>query len=667
MVRCREKRGLHAVFAIAVCLCVGCATTSGQRGGGTADRRVIILVWDGLRPDSINPSDTPNLIQLREAGTEFTDNHSTYPTFTMMNSASIATGGFPGSTGFYGNVVWQPGAQGPDSAGKPVDFRPPVFSEDYAVLDGLNAHLKGDLLLVSTLLDAAQKAGMTTMTLGKNGAVYLQDLKRGGMMLNEKTVFPLGLAKELQAAGMALPSTTPNTYAPGELVLAPNNGNPTEFKPPKRLNDGVSSDPTDASGSRYKAGLEYMVNAYLDYLLPKKEPRLSILWLRDPDATQHDYGVGTRSYHDAMRSNDALLGRLRDRLRQLGQETNTDLIVVSDHGHSNVSGPSNLFPLRAVRDGAVGDVDPNGHSVSGLVRLADLMRRAGFVAFDGLGCTFLPVATGIRADGSPVYPTLADSDGSICGKPGQKYLAPPLKVPAQLPGDAVVVAVNGGSDYLYVPAHDPELVRKAVAFLQSRSEVGAIFVDDRYRGIPGTLALSAIHAANAAGRNPDVIVSYDYDENAAINGVRGTEYAGMLLGNNYRGMHGSFSPVDVHNTLIAQGPDFRERFKDSLPTGNVDVAPTVARILGLSLPRADGRALLEAMNGGAASSDYRVAREVIRPEAPATGLTIRLATNPDGKDVESAKSSYTFELHVKSLQHGGAKYTYFDFAKAVRR
>ncbi len=662
-----RKAALRSSIAAALLLFGACATAPGRRAGAPPDRNVLIVVWDGLRPDAIDPADTPNLARLRDAGTDFTDNHSTYPTFTMMNSASFATGGYPGTTGYYGNVVWQPGAQGKDSAGKPVDFRQPVFSEDYAILDGLDQDLQGKLLLAPTLFEAAQRAGMTTMTLGKNGAAYLQDAKRGGMMLDEKTVLPLALAKELQAAGVALPSTTPNTYGAGELVLASTNGNPTEFKPPQRLKDGVTSDPTDASGSRYKGGLEYMVGAFLDHVLPRKQPRLSVLWLRDPDSTQHNYGIGTRNWHDALRSSDALLGRIRDRLKQLGLEESTDLIVVSDHGHGNVSGPLDLFPLRAVRDGAVGEVDPAGHSVSGLVRLADLLRHAGFVAFDGLGCTYLPVATGIKADGAPVYPTSIDQDGSVCGKAGQKYQVPAMKVPAQLPAHALVVAVNGGSDYVYVPDHDPVLVRKAVEFLQGRSEVGAIFVDRRYQGIPGTLPLTAIHAWSAAGRNPDILLSYDYDEDAAVNGIRGTEYAGMLQGNTYRGMHGSFSPNDVHNVLIACGPDFRRGFRDALPTGNVDLAPTVARILGLALPATDGRPLLEAMEGGAAPAEYRVSADVLQPEVAATGLTIRLPTDPAGKDVDPAKSSYTFQLRTKSLWHGAAKYTYLDSAKAVRR
>jgi arylsulfatase A-like enzyme len=462
-----------------------------------------------------------------------------------------------------------------------------------------------------------------------------------------------------------LPATAPNAYGFGDLVLSSTNGNPTEFKPPERLKDGISSDPTDASGSRFKAGLDYMVAAYLEHVLPRKQPRLSVLWLRDPDSTQHSYGIGTRNWHDALRATDALLGRLGDKLKQLGLEASTDLLVVSDHGHSNVSGPVDLFPLRAIRDGAAAEIDPKGHSVSGLVRLADLLRRAGFVAFDGLGCTYVPLAAGIKADGAPVYPVSTDQDGTVCGKAGQKYQVSAMKVPAELPPGALVVAVNGGSDYVYVPGREPDLLRRAIRFLQGRSEVGAIFVDDRYGRIPGTLPLGAIRAANAA-RNPDILLSYDYDEDAVVNGVRGIEYAGMLQGNTYRGMHGSFSPRDVHNVLIAAGPDFRRGFKDTLPTGNVDVAPTVARILGVPLQNTDGRPLLEAMEG-AAASDYRVVSEVVQPDAPATGLTIHLATDPAGRDVDPSKTSYTFQLRTKLLWSGGSKHTYFDSAKAVRR
>jgi len=657
------------IGVVALWLLNGCAgMTKGEYSAAAGEQtKVIIYVWDGLRPDSVNPTDTPNLYAMRESGVDFTDNHSTYPTFTMMNAASFATGGFPAATGYYGNTLWEANAKGNDSANKPVDFRQPVFTEDYAILEDLNNYLKGDLFLVGTLFESAQKAGMTTATIGKSGAAYIQDYKRGGMTLDEKTVLPLSLAKELQDAGIALPTTTPNAYPTGALTLASNNGNPIDFKPVKKLKDGVTFDPTDSTGSPYKPGLQYMVDTYVNYILPKKDPKLSVLWIRNPDTTEHVYGVGSPNYRDALHHNDQILGQLRAKLKELGQDSTTDIIVVSDHAHSNVAGSSVLFPLRAVSNGEVGDIAPNGYSVSGLIRLADLLHRAGFVVFDGLGCSYLPVGSGIKADGTPVYPTLVDQDGSVCGKAGEKYMTASFKVPATLPPKALVIAVNGGSDYIYVPDRDADTVRNAVQFLQSRSEVGAIFVDSRYGNLPGTLPLNRVRAENTAGRNPDIIASFDYDENAVINGMKGTEYSGILLNTSYRGMHGSFSPRDVHNTLIAYGPDFREGFKDTLPTGNVDVAPTVATILGLALTRADGRPLLEALRHGPSSSDYEVVSRTIKPNTAATGLTIKLPTDPNGSDTDPDKSSYSIQLQTKSLSYQGKTYMYFDYAKAIRQ
>jgi len=120
-----------------------------------------------------------------------------------MNAASFATGAFPDATGFFGNVVWQPTASGRDAAGKPVDFAQPVFSEDYGVLDGLKQG-RSQLLLVETLFGAAHAKGLTTVTIGKTGAAYMQDNARGGWILDERTAWPLDFARALQAAGVAL-------------------------------------------------------------------------------------------------------------------------------------------------------------------------------------------------------------------------------------------------------------------------------------------------------------------------------------------------------------------------------------------------------------------------------------------------------------------------------
>jgi arylsulfatase A-like enzyme len=48
--------------------------------------------------------------------------------------------------------------------------------------------------------------------------------------------------------------------------------------------------------------------------------------------------------------------------------------------------------------------------------------------------------------------------------------------------------------------------------------------------------------------------------------------------------------------LIAAGPDFKRGKADDLPSGNVDLAPTILQILGINPPqKMDGRILSEAM------------------------------------------------------------------------
>jgi len=62
------------------------------------------------------------------------------------------------------------------------------------------------------------------------------------------------------------------------------------------------------------------------------------------------------------------------------------------------------------------------------------------------------------------------------------------------------------------------------------------------------------------------------------------------------GTHATLSRFDMHNMLIAAGPDFRRGQMGDLPSGNVDLAPTVLRILGLtSAQQLDGRVLSEAL------------------------------------------------------------------------
>jgi arylsulfatase A-like enzyme len=432
-----------------------------------------------------------------------------------------------------------------------------------------------------------------------------------------------------------------------------------------------------------------MMSVYTQYILPQKKPMLSLIWFRTPDNVEHGYGPGSANMKAGLRSQDARLGELIAALRANGMDSTTNIVVVSDHGHSSVSGPVSTYPLRAitasttlpiggVSGASIGAPDPNGYSFSGDVRSADLLTYRGFAAYDGGGCS-TSAMYGLTADGKPVIPVKVDATGSLCGTANAKYqavsagLATPVasfKVPApgSLPANGIVVAANGGSDYFYVPGHDAATVQKLVTFLQQREEYGAIFVDSRYGSIPGTLSMAQVNLENAKRQGngqPDVVVSFNWDYNTSVQGMPGIEFESV---GGQRGMHGSFGISDVHNTLIANGPSFLANKVVSTPSGNVDVAPTVAYLLGLSMPQADGRVLNEGLANPATKDVPTVTPSTVTPAAAATGLAFELPTDPTGatKDAALTKGTYNVELSVKDLTVGGKSYRYFDSARAVR-
>ena len=123
-----------------------------------------------------------------------------------------------------------------------------------------------------------------------------------------------------------------------------------------------------------------------------------------------------------------------------------------------------------------------------------------------------------------------------------------------MPDGSMDIVVAEGAIYLR-SRPDPERVAAIVSALQKRPEVGAIFTRPRPGGgfegmVAGTLSFDVARWNHP--RAGDILVSsnWSHDRNQ---GVAGTTRDGGTAG------HGSSSPYDVHNTLLAAGPDFRAR------------------------------------------------------------------------------------------------------------
>jgi arylsulfatase A-like enzyme len=159
------------------------------------------------------------------------------------------------------------------------------------------------------------------------------------------------------------------------------------------------------------------------------------------------------------------------------------------------------------------------------------------------------------------------------------------------PGDIMLVG-NGGSVLFYVVGNDAATERRLVEFLQQSDFAGVIFTK---RPVKGAFGFEDVHIESA--KEPDVQMVFRWHGAKNRFGTPGLIDADW----NRRagqGTHATLSRFDIHNTLIAAGPDFRHGEVDDLPSGNIDIAPTVLHILGIKTAGDfDGRILVEAMNG----------------------------------------------------------------------
>ncbi len=180
-------------------------------------------------------------------------------------------------------------------------------------------------------------------------------------------------------------------------------------------------------------------------------------------------------------------------------------------------------------------------------------------------------------------------------------------------GSPDIVVAEGAIHFRAVV--EPARVASIVAALQRRPEVGAIFTRPRPRGgregvVPGTLSFDVAHW-NHPARSGEILVSANWTRQANDAGIEGRTTDGGVAG------HGTSSPYDIHNVLLAAGPDFREHETSDAPTGNVDLTPTLLRLIGLTVPSTmAGRVIEEGLRRGPSPRSMRVARSELTVATP---------------------------------------------------
>ena len=481
---------------------------------------VVLMVWDGMRPDFVTEEYTPTLWKLSRQGVTFANHHPGYPSTTEVNGTILATGVFPARSGVIGNREFRPA----------IDPREPVGTESVKAVGKGDAISGGKYLAVPTVAELVQAAGFRTAIAGSKPVALLHDRSdvRKSAAARQSAVIFHGESRQPDVLQEIV-------KAQGEF--------PAKLSYPNTAQD------------------RWTVQALTEQLWKKGVPKFSVLWMSDPDYSQHFSAPGAPEAMAALKSADEKLAMLLAALDAKGVREKTDVLVVSDHAFS---------------------------TISGAVEVPRVLSDAGFRAV-------------------------------------RKFISPPQ------PGDILVVN-SGATLLLYVTDHDAATIRRLVDFLQTAPFAGVIFTRE---AMPGTFAFNAVHIDSPAA--PDVVVAMRWADEKNKFGVQGTLLAdaGPLFQGH--GMHGSLSPFDMRNTLIAAGPDFSPGMINETPTGNLDVAPTILWILGVRpTERLDGRVLRETFRGASAAPEMAPQETILEAS----------------RDLDAGK----WRQHLRQVQYGGVTY-----------
>ncbi len=466
------------LFALFICSALSIARAEAPSGKA---RHVVVVVWDGMRPDFVSETHTPTLWKLAREGVTFRNHHAAYLSATVVNGTAIATGCYPSSSGVFANYVFRPEI---DSA-KMIDAGVPAVVRKGDELSG------GKYLAKPTTAEILHRAGKRTAIAGTKYVTLLHDRRASAENAASRKSF-------IFFQGDFLPNDTADLFT-STLGRFPGIDDPRSDK--------------------------WTTKALTDVMWKETVPEYSLLWLCEPDYQEHKSAPGSPAGIAATEGADKCLSEVLSALETKNVRAETDVFVVSDHGFSTIERSVDLLPL---------------------------LNRAGFRAFTD------------------------------------------FTEPAQA-GEIMVVG-NGGSVLFYVIGHDRAVTQHLVTWLQQSDFAGVIFSREK---IEGTFSLSSAKIDTTAA--PDVVMSFQWDERSNEFGV-----PGMINADWNRkpgaGTHATLSKFDMKNTLVAAGPDFRRGMEDQLPSGNIDLAPTILHILGVApLEKIDGRVLTEAMIGGNAS------------------------------------------------------------------
>ena len=636
-----ERRGpplamprlLGGVIVLLLALALAPASTAHAQGPRRPARIFVLMVWDGLRPDFVTAERTPNLFALENEGVRFARHHAVYPTITMVNAATIATGAPPGSTAILGDEVYlPPRLDAHKVALAPGDSwaRQSVNLENSTVLATLNGprFFDGALLGSESIGQQVRRAGGYLAIVGKKGPTFTFD--------DSVTGDP----------AMGAPITDNDFIFVADDLVAP-----------PALKHGLAPSPPGSADESVVLGMRdtYFARIVTERALPQARaaalgghPALVVFWQHNPDLTQHRRGLGTQADLDALKLCDANLARVRDAIAKLGIADRTDLMVASDHGFATIRAMVPLAQLLVAKglkkSAASDDVMVVSNGGTDLIYLS----RAAFPTIEAQRAILQRITDFAESESwsGPLFTRTEAEQRALDASPGKSG----AQVEKHSGGDSGWIQGTFSLDTLgligrnnYLDA--PDLV---VSFRE--------LPDASNRGLTGPGAPSYIfdehgERSGGAGNHSAAVV-------APVEGVMYADTGGWGGYGTGLGMHAAAGTRELHNFCAAVGPDFRRHFVDRYPSGNIDLRATIARAMGLPF-------------AGRAGSAGRVLDEALAVDRFKAGTNVKVGTSERRLTVSrtlattgAATVSTTLDFSV--LSAGGRRWSYLDGAEYKR-
>jgi hypothetical protein len=252
--------------------------------------RVVVIVFDGLRPDMVTPDRMPELARFAAGSQWFRQARSVFPSMTRVATSSVATGVSPSQHGIVGNAFYFPEVT--------TEFVLDVSkAEDIALAE---ARLNGRFLTAPTFADALAAGGRSFAVVhsGSPGSTYAIN---PNVKANRHWTFSVLGAR--------------HTRTPEAVLEMVERFGPL---PPRNL-------------PRFEE-IDYAERVFSEHVLPVLKPDVALIWFNEPDTSYHYRFLGSPETHAVMAHVDAAFGRILSAISARPDAVNIAIIVASDHG-----------------------------------------------------------------------------------------------------------------------------------------------------------------------------------------------------------------------------------------------------------------------------------------------------------------------------------------------